>query len=249
MCDHCHPLHSPSRRDLLKAAALASAALLTACQPTSTATPLPLPDEQLEGEAPKSPIITDTRPIIVPPPVPPKRTDYGDILPRRAWTAVPMEYGRGRPMNGVQRITIHHSGDGKPFLATSVADTARHLQSVQRAHFQRGMIDIAYHFAIDRAGRAWQLRSLLYEGQHVRIGRDGTRWNEHNLGIVTLGDFNLQSPTTAQFTRLLAFVRLVQQKYALPVAMIRMHGELVQTDCPGQHLAPLIRDARNKNLL
>jgi N-acetyl-anhydromuramyl-L-alanine amidase AmpD len=152
-------------------------------------------------------------------------------------------------MNGVQRITLHHSGDGKPFLATSIADTARHLQAVQRAHFQRGMIDIAYHFAIDRAGRAWQLRSLLYEGQHVRIGQNGTRWNEHNLGIVTLGDFNLQSPTAPQFARLLSLVRLVQQKYAIPLNRVRMHGELVQTDCPGRHLVPLLLDARAKNVL
>jgi hypothetical protein len=204
-------------------------------------------DQELEGEGPK-PAIKDTSVIVVPPPVPAKKTEYGDILPRHAWTAVAMEYGRGRLMNGVARITIHHSGDGKPFLATTVADTARHLQSVQRTHFQRGMIDIAYHFAVDRAGRAWQLRSLLYEGQHVRIGRDGTRWNAHNLGIVTLGDFNLQTPTVAQYQRLLALVRLARQKYALPSKAVHLHGELVQTDCPGLHLAPLLRNARAKNL-
>ncbi len=245
MCDRCDGL---SRRSFLKGAAL-SAAALAGCEQRPQTTEHVDPQEKLEGEGSKTPIVQDARPIVVPPAVPPKRTDYGDILPRRAWTAVPMEYGRGRPMNGVDRITLHHSGDGTPFLATSVADTARHLQLVQRAHFQRGMIDIAYHFAIDRAGRAWQLRSLLYEGQHVRIGADGTRWNAHNIGIVTLGDFNLQSPTPAQFARLIAFAKLVRTKYAVPVKNVRVHGELVDTDCPGRHLAPQIMNVRSRGSL
>ena len=244
MCERCDGV---SRRGFL-AGALLAAATIAGCEEQPIAAQRD-PQEKLEGEGSKTPIVQDSRPIIIPPTVAPKRTEYGDILPRHAWTLVPMEYGRGRPMNGVDRITLHHSGDGKPFLATSMADTARHLQLVQRAHLQRGMIDIAYHFAIDRAGRAWQLRSLLYEGQHVRIGANGTRWNAHNIGIVTLGDFNLQSPTEAQFARLLAFAKLVRAKYAVPVKNVRVHGELVDTDCPGRHLAPRIVDARARALL
>jgi N-acetyl-anhydromuramyl-L-alanine amidase AmpD len=134
-------------------------------------------------------------------------------------------------------------------LQESVADIARHLQIVQRAHLQRGMVDIAYHFAVDRAGRLWQLRWLNYQGQHVRIGKNGVRWNEHNVGIVALGDFNLQPPTAAQKDRLLMLVRMVRQKYAVNPGNIKLHGELVETDCPGKRLAPLIREARRNRLV
>ena len=160
-------------------------------------------------------------------------------MPRHAWTNSPLAIHGWRPMDGVTRITVHHSGDGKPFLATSTTDTIRHLQLVREAHLQRGMVDIAYHFAVDRAGRVWQLRSLVYEGQHVRPSKDRRIfWNEHNIGIVTLGDFNLQSPTPAQINRLIAFLHLVRAKYALPLSRLSIHQELVQTDCPGRHLAP-----------
>src|SRR5665213_3878934 len=109
MCERCDGL---SRRRFLKGATLAAAALAGCEQEPVKITPVD-PQEKLEGEGPKAPIVQDSRPIVVPPPVPARRTDYGDIMPRRAWTNVPMEYGRGRPMNGVDRITLHHSGDGK----------------------------------------------------------------------------------------------------------------------------------------
>ena len=134
-----------------------------------------------------------------PAPTPPQKPPTATSSPASAWTGSPAAIPNWRPMNGVSRLTVHHSGDGKPFLATSTADTIRHLQLVRQAHLRRGMVDIAYHFAVDRAGRVWQLRSLLYEGQHVRPSANRKIfWNEHNIGIVTLGDFNLQSPTPAQ---------------------------------------------------
>jgi len=249
MCQQCDDI---SRRRLLQLSAAAAAAALAGCQTETASQELPLPysyDDHIIAERPGPPVTIDPRTIHVPPPAPPQSSDYGQIIPRKSWTTSPLTLARGRPMDGVQRITIHHSGDGKPFLQDSVADTARHLQIVQHAHLQRGMIDIAYHFAVDRAGRLWQLRWLSYEGQHVRIGRTGIRWNEHNVGIVVLGDFNLQSPTTAQRDRLFSLVRLVREKYAVNPAAIKMHGELVETDCPGKHMLPWIREARAHHLL
>ena len=243
MCDHC----LPTRRQLLKLSALTAAALALPGCPPPPKTELPDPYESsLEGEGP-TPTILTPKILPLPPPTPPQKTAYGDILPRRAWTSSPPTIPNWRPMNGVSRLTVHHSGDGKPFLATSTTDTIRHLQLVREAHLQRGMVDIAYHFAVDRAGRVWQLRSLLYEGQHVRPSKDRRIfWNEHNVGIVAIGDFNLQTPTPAQLSRLITFLHLVRAKYALPLSRLSIHQELVQTDCPGRHLAPLIKDARNR---
>lgn len=229
---------------MLKGVMVGMAGVLVGCPPAAEQRELPEPYEgSLEGEGPVPPMASKT--IVLPPVTPPQKTEYGDIMPRRSWTGASADLARGRPMGGVQRITVHHSGDGKPFVATSVVETIRHLQMVRQAHLQRGMIDIAYHFAVDRAGRVWQLRSLRYEGQHVRPSKDRRIfWNEHNIGIVVLGDFDLQMPTQAQVDRLMAFVHLVRGKYALAVDRVYVHGELVQTDCPGRHLGPAVKAAR-----
>ncbi len=186
---------------------------LAACTPDSPATSLyPLPDVYHDhlSESPTVVKIDPTK-IVVPPPVPAQKTDYGDIMPRAAWTTSPLRLKEGVPMNGVTRITIHHSGDGKPFLGESTTDVIRHLQVVQQGHLQRGMIDIAYHFAIDRTGRVWQLRWLQYEGQHVRNSANGTRNNEHNIGVVCLGGFRPQVVTMVQRDRLLSLVKMLRE--------------------------------------
>jgi len=115
-------------------------------------------------------------------------------------------------MNGVRLITFHHSGDPKPFAATDYVATAQHLEYVREYHRSRNFQDIGYHFAIDRAGRVWQLRSLAYQGQHVRYN------NEHNIGIVVLGNFDLQGMTQAQKDRIKIFGAVVRKQYGLPIS-------------------------------
>jgi hypothetical protein len=245
MCDTCDGL--PRRTFLKTTAALGAAALLAACQ-TQPVQNLPdvLDDPLSEGTGG---VKIDPSKIKVPPPQPPQVTEYGDIMARSAWTSVPLRLANGTPMDGVTRITIHHSGDGKAFLGTSVADVARHLQIVQQAHLQRGMIDIAYHFAVDRTGRVWQLRWLEYEGQHVRRSPNGKPNNPHNIGVVVLGDFDRQAATVNQRDRLCNLVRLLRGKYSLAPRTVFMHGEIVGTDCPGARLRPVILDARKRGML
>ena len=246
MCDHCE-INLPTRRTILKLMAAMSAAALPACQAEDP--PLPLPDayhDHLMSEQPGGAVRIDTSKVLAPPPTPATTTDHGSILPRSAWTSTPLTLRNGIPMESVSKLTIHHSGDGKQFLATSTADVIRHLQIVQQAHLQRGMVDIAYHFAVDRAGRAWQLRWLQYEGQHVRPGKSGVKNNPHNIGVVAIGDFNLQPLPAAQRDRLIDLVKLLCTKYALSSAAVHMHGELVDTDCPGKHLEPEIKAARRE---
>ncbi len=250
MCDSCDGL---TRRNFLKTGitGAATAALLAACQTQpETLTTLPdVYDDHLVQEQGGGAVHIDRSRIRTLPPVPPQQTEYGYLMPRSAWTNSPLQVRGATPMDGVSQITIHHSGDRKPFLAESAPDTIRHLQIVQQAHLERGMIDIAYHFAVDRAGRVWQLRWLEYEGQHVRESKDGTRHNPHNIGVVVIGDFDLQAPTVAQRDRLFNFVHLARSKYALSPKAVFMHGEIVSTSCPGQNLKPLILNARMRNLL
>jgi hypothetical protein len=244
-----------TRRDLLQTAALClGAAALAACDVDPN---YDLPEVYRGDPVNESagPVRIDRSRIVAPPPTPAQPSDYGSIMPRSAWTASPLQLRNATPMNGVAKITIHHSGDGKPFRPATAADVARHLQLVQQAHLQRGMIDIGYHFAVDPQGRLWQLRWLEYEGQHVRPSPNGTHNNPHNIGIVVLGDFNLQPVTSAQRDHLFELVRLLRYKYGstpirpLPISAVYLHGEIVDTDCPGKNLKPLLLDARRRNLL
>ena len=146
-------------------------------------------------------------------------------------------------MNGVRLITFHHSGDPKPFIATDYAETAQHLESVREYHRSRNFQDIGYHFAIDRAGRVWQLRSLAYEGQHTRSN------NPHNVGIVVLGNFDMQSLTSAQKEKIKAFATIVRKQYNLTASRIYTHQELVSTECPGDNMQPFMVSIRKQGLV
>jgi len=250
MCDSCDGL---TRRSLLKSAAALGVAggiagMLAACQtePQAAESIPDVYDDHLSEEP--GGVRIDPSKIKVPPAQPAQVTEYGEIMPRSAWTGAPLRLANGTPMDGVTRLTIHHSGDGKAFLGETTADVARHLQIVQQAHLQRGMIDIAYHFAVDRTGRVWQLRWLEYEGQHVRRSPNGTPNNPHNIGVVVLGDFDKQGVTVAQRDRLFTMVRLLRGKYSLAQRAVYMHGELVGTSCPGTRLRPLILDARRRGM-
>src|SRR5438067_13242421 len=126
MCEHCSNF---SRRDVLKAGAAAlGAAALGALGGCSAAEQADLPDvyqDHIVQESGGARVKIDPKRVVVPPPVPAQVSEYGSIMPRAAWTAVPLALRNGVEMNGVNKITIHHSGDGKPFMGNTVAEVAR----------------------------------------------------------------------------------------------------------------------------
>jgi len=144
-------------------------------------------------------------------------------------------------MNGIGRLTVHHTaGELETDAWTPTANT---LEGIREFHAgsrptDRNWADIAYHFAVDRAGRVWQARPLVYQGAHVRGN------NEHNLGIVLLGNFEVQSPSAAQLTSLATFVGFVRKLYAIPLGQVFTHGELGDTTCPGKNLQAYLNRAR-----
>ncbi len=145
--------------------------------------------------------------------------------------------------NGVKLITFHHSGDPKVFTTTDFGETAQHLEYVREYHRSRNFQDIGYHFAIDRAGRVWQLRSLKYEGQHVRYN------NEHNLGVVVLGNFDMQPMTQQQKTKSASSVPSSASNTPSPIARVYTHQEIVSTECPGHGIQPYMVAIRRERLI
>lgn len=179
----------------------------------------------------------------LPPPVTTREPKNYGIIPRSAWSRGGPNLATIDPMNGVKLITFHHSGDPKPFLTADYAQTAQHLEYVREYHRSRNFQDIGYHFAIDRAGRVWQLRSLAYQGQHVRYN------NEHNVGIVVLGNFEMQSMTAAQQDRIRNFGFLVRKQYGLGIERVKTHQEIVSTECPGDAMQPFMVKIRRQGLI
>jgi hypothetical protein len=163
------------------------------------------------------------------------------IIPRTDWTKARPDLSHIDLMNGVQRITVHHTAGA--IQTDGWRMTANELENIREFHAgtrpgDRNWADIAYHFAVDRAGRVWQARPLAYQGAHARGN------NEHNLGIVLLGNFETQAASAAQLTALTNFIGFLRQIYAVPLEQVFTHGELGDTSCPGKFLQEFMTRTR-----
>ncbi len=174
------------------------------------------------------------------------------ILPRQAFTSVMpkgAEPGGLRPLHKPFRITIHHDGLPAAWTNPNQQDTAAYLERIRQFHVRptpegRGWADIGYHFAVDVAGRVWQLRSLEWQGAHVKGA------NEGNIGMVALGNFDQTSPSAQQLRALELFTDALCCGYRIAWRNVYMHGELATnaTSCPGTHLADCLRQLRATRL-
>lgn len=132
-------------------------------------------------------------------------------------------------MGRIQRITVHHDGM-TPFYSVAMGDAAGRLESIRRSHVNKGWADIGYHYIIDPAGRVWQGRPISLQGAHVKDENPG------NIGIMVMGNFDSQSPTSAALTTLDQFIAFQMRQYNLPVRRVYTHQELKPTACPGRSL-------------
>jgi len=240
-----------SRRTILALAGAATVAAMVGCDKNNKGLVGNLPDPL----APYSPrtmapaVGTNVPPTLpVPPnspitPTTPSQAAAFGIIPRSAWAKAGPDMKRVDPMGTVGLITFHHSGDPKAFLINDYAETAAHLEGVRAYHRSRNFQDIGYHFAIDRMGRIWQLRPLAYEGQHVRYN------NEHNVGVVVLGNFDIQAPTAVQKEKVKSFGLLLRKQYGLPISKVKTHQEIVSTECPGDGMQPYMIQVRKAGLI
>lgn len=149
---------------------------------------------------------------------------------------------RLNPMNGVNRITVHHEGWTQVWF-TDKATTAKRLDQIRRNHVDRGWGDIGYHYIVDRAGRVWEGRNLRYQGAHVKDQ------NEHNIGILVLGNFNVQQPSEAQMKALVQTIRTLMRAYNVPASRVYTHQELNSSTCPGRNLQQRMISLRRSGAL
>jgi hypothetical protein len=151
------------------------------------------------------------------------------VVSRREWTAAMPVVRLSNPMGGIDRITIHHDGM-PPVSLKSKNDVAHRLEVIRRSHTGKGWADIGYHYAVDPQGRIWECRPVQYQGAHVKDH------NERNLGILVLGNFEEQTPTSAALSALDGFVADRMQAMRVPISRVLTHQEISPTACPGRHL-------------
>lgn len=166
-------------------------------------------------------------------PEPKTRNEPGAVLPRGLWAKEPMDPARADLMNGVGRITIHHEGSPRPRTLTGLDETAELLDSIRKYHVHGlGWADLGYHYVIDRAGRVWEGRPITFQGAHVRDH------NAHNIGVMVLGNFEIQRPSEKQVERLARFTRELRTRHGIAIEEVKSHREWAATACPGRHLQP-----------
>jgi hypothetical protein len=170
-----------------------------------------------------------------------------ELNPRSAWEAAPPT-GPSSALGVPQRITLHHSGAGI-YRRTDWQEVKESLRAIQRHHQEkRGWTDIAYHLIIDPAGRLWEGRPLVHQGAHA----GSSRLNERNVGILLLGNFNLQEPTTEQLAVLRDLLESLRRACGVPFSRVYGHkeireaGGLATTECPGLHLDRWLVELRRR---
>ncbi|MCC7204328.1 MAG: N-acetylmuramoyl-L-alanine amidase [Phycisphaeraceae bacterium] len=164
------------------------------------------------------------------------------VLSRSQWTRTGPIMNRLNAMDGVNRITVHHEG-WTPVWFTSQGETANRIESIRRAHVGKGWADVGYHYIIDRSGRIWQGRDVRYQGAHVQEN------NENNVGVMLLGNFEQQKPSSAQMVTVVDVLRALMRQYKVPIKRVYTHRELKPTICPGKSLQPQMVKMRKGSAL
>lgn len=217
------PMRDLNRREIINTGLLMGAGLLlTGCAKKGRF--VPMTEAEKNGPPHIEPSPSYARPTPVPTPAGPD-----GIIPRREWTSAAPIMSLTNPMNGVNRITVHHSA----IISASVrgkADAARMMDTIRRGHLTQGWADIGYHYVIDPQGRIWEGRSVRFQGAHVKEN------NEHNLGIMCMGNFDMERPSPETLAALDAFVADRMRAYNISINRVYTHQEIKPTACPGRNL-------------
>ncbi|MBL9149601.1 MAG: N-acetylmuramoyl-L-alanine amidase [Phycisphaerae bacterium] len=234
-----------SRRRVLETLGLmAGASFLSACAAESSHIAASLP----KADSPTGGLNAPPRPTPSAPP-PAKATalqgaTFPGVRPRTDWSHGEPDTSIMNPMLPVRYVTVHHDGLDRLEMASDSAAMAERIELYRVGHRARGWGDIGYHFVIDRAGVVWEARSLQWQGAHVKDR------NEGNVGILVMGNFEVQRPTPAQLAALRTHLYAVCAYFSVPWTRVFSHREWpgAQTLCPGQNLQVEFVALRNREL-
>jgi hypothetical protein len=161
--------------------------------------------------------------------------------PRADWTSAPPDESDLNPMLPIEAITVHHDGLDALVTGTALGEMASRLERYRVGHRARGWADIGYHLVVDRGGVLWEGRAIRWQGAHVKDH------NEGNVGVLVMGNFELQQPTAAQLATLERVLADLMATYGVARSRVLTHLEWpsARTSCPGRHLQPRIEAMRS----
>jgi len=139
----------------------------------------------------------------------------------------------GSLVDAYNTVAIHHSAS---LLASNET-----MADIQKLHMDTNRwADIGYHYGIDKEGR-------VYEGRDIRArGASVAGYNTGTIGVVVMGNFEMDAPLPAQLAALQTLVNALAVGYQL--SHLAAHREFnPESICPGQNLAayldPLAQNA------
>lgn len=134
------------------------------------------------------------------------------------------------------KITVHHQGasEKNPRLCVQpLFKGSESIRGIQKWHMEgRAFVDIAYHRIIAPNGDVYEGRKLNQTGAHVKNRNTG------NVGIMLIGNFEVEKPTDIQLQVLKEVIKDIAKQYPtipLPTGIFG-HKEFQYTDCPGKNL-------------
>jgi len=211
---------------------------LTGCkkEATESAAPTPVPppgqQAQIEAALPSAPSPPRLRPV--------RDATYG-IYMRGSWTLAAPDEARMKQIGAVTTITLCQEPAEAACVAVDYAGVVDYLESMRKTAIASGMADIPFHFAVDRAGGAWQLRELKYEGEYAPGRSVG------NVGVLVLGSpYAPMTEYQRQGTRKL--IGVLSQKFGVPLRGVVARDEIVRGDLPGADVKSLVAEIRRAQM-
>ncbi|RPG17683.1 MAG: N-acetylmuramoyl-L-alanine amidase [Phycisphaera sp. TMED9] len=171
---------------------------------------------------------------------------FANVAARTTWTTMLPDYKGMNRMTPIGAVTVHHDGLPSPLGSTRTRDAQDRLRTIRRGHVNHnGWADIGYHFAVDRSGRIWSCRPLTWQGAHVK------NRNEGNIGVLVLGNFEIERPTSAQLNGLAIHLKTLVTAYRISPRKVYTHREWpgAATACPGRNLQPAVNRIRARGLV
>lgn len=165
------------------------------------------------------------------------RSDWakGNLIPSQATKMTPCRY-----------ITIHHDGMPKPFFGIDPRQVEAQIERIRVTHVDANKwADIGYHYVVDRSGQAWDARPISYQGAHVKDENMG------NIGVLCLGNFQLQRPSQQQLNALRNLLGSLSARHRISHRNILTHQEWpsAKTACPGVNLQKQVVAMRRAGVL
>lgn len=108
-------------------------------------------------------------------------------------------------------------------------------QAIRNYHVNTlGWRDVGYHWGVEWIHRGYEVlmgRPMDQDGAHTR------GMNDRAIGICVTGNFDVQTPVSAMFARLVPLLRFLSDVFEIPVDNIEGHRDYASKSCPGKNFS------------